>query len=435
MTFTALSRRGFSLALTFAGEATQSLLHFALNIALLRRLPPVSYGAFAIVMLIGGIALTYIRAVAAMPASLAIGRSRSRSAAALHEILFGSAACLLALLIAGATVPAAYYWLGVDGIPPAGFLAAWCVRSYLRASTLAQGRIDASLVGDITFATTGALLSAGLLLRFPAHALEASFTALMFANWLGSAAILAARRVRPRLILGLRLRRRYRRLGGLLSWSALSVTATNLQGQGMAILVAAFAGPTAYAPIAASLVLFVPIRLLGVALANLTQPQIAAALARGQTTTILRESVLWCALAVIGSLLYASVILLASPWLGGEILRTPSAHRVLELAALVTTVATASVMPRIGLEALGRFRRFAAISLVSATIGMAVTTAVLAVSGPDWALLGALASESTLLLLAWFAMARALMPVRPPIRRAAPQATALTRPGKSAVFK
>ena len=49
------------------GEAMQSGLSFALNVALLHVLPAKQYGVFALIMVIGGIGLTYIRALTAMP--------------------------------------------------------------------------------------------------------------------------------------------------------------------------------------------------------------------------------------------------------------------------------------------------------------------------------------------------------------------------------
>lgn len=82
------------------GEAGQSGVHLLLNLVLLRALPARGYGIFALVMVMGGgLGLTYVRALSAMPASVCIGRSRSRRQADAYDVSFGTGACLLALLL------------------------------------------------------------------------------------------------------------------------------------------------------------------------------------------------------------------------------------------------------------------------------------------------------------------------------------------------
>ena len=95
-------RKGLAkrLVLMVCGEALQSGFHFALNLALIHLLPAEAYGVFAIVMVIGGLGLTYIRSFTAMPASIWIAQSRNRAAANVHEVTFGSGAVVLSLVMA-----------------------------------------------------------------------------------------------------------------------------------------------------------------------------------------------------------------------------------------------------------------------------------------------------------------------------------------------
>ena len=86
---------GSRFVLMISGEAIQSAFHFALNIIMAHRLSAHDYGVFAIAMVIGGLSLTYIRALTGMPASIWVGQSRDRPAATGYEVMFGSAALAL----------------------------------------------------------------------------------------------------------------------------------------------------------------------------------------------------------------------------------------------------------------------------------------------------------------------------------------------------
>ena len=97
--------------LTLGGEVVQSAFHFGLNIALVRTLAAADYGIFAIVMLIGGIALTYVRALFGMPAALFMSRRFGTRASRAYEACFGSGALVLCVLIGLATAGLLQLWL------------------------------------------------------------------------------------------------------------------------------------------------------------------------------------------------------------------------------------------------------------------------------------------------------------------------------------
>jgi hypothetical protein len=80
------------LVLMIGGEAIQSGFHFALNIALLHVLSAEGYGIFAIAMVMGGVGLSYIRSLTAVPASIWMGKSTNRAGVDAHDVTFGSAA-------------------------------------------------------------------------------------------------------------------------------------------------------------------------------------------------------------------------------------------------------------------------------------------------------------------------------------------------------
>ena len=65
-------------------------------------------------------------------------------------------------------------------------------------------------------------------------------------------------------------------------WSLVDATTWNVQSQALTFLVAAIAGPAAYAPVAAAIVLFSPLRPAISAVVNVFRPDFASALAARQ---------------------------------------------------------------------------------------------------------------------------------------------------------
>lgn len=403
-----IRRRGKPLVIMVTGEALQSALHFGLNLALLHVLPAREYGIFAIVMVIGGIALTYVRAFTAMPASIRIGGSKTRRSADVHDVTFGSAAFALSVSMGVLTAIALRLWLGSDSIAAGAFIGCWSLRSYVRTAVFARGRLMLIAAGDAIFAGSGTLMALAIFRTQIGGPLQDTFVSLALANGLGMATMLLAARAPVRLSLRLSLRSRYVALWPQLSWAGISVTISNLQGQGMALLVATIAGPAAYAPIAAALVLFVPIRLVGAALMNMMQPLLSAHLASGETRKVRAEALAWTAVAVGGGILYGAVLLTAMPLLRTQIFEATSIRLVGALAWAVYIASVAYAMPRIVLEAVGRFRSIAVISAAGSAVGVVITTALLMTVRPEFSLLGAVASELTVLVLSWIAMTRSL---------------------------
>ena len=67
---------------------------------LVRALSQHDYGVFAIIFIVGGVSLTYIRAMAAVPATLFLPRGLGRRAERGFDVTFGSVGALIAAVIA-----------------------------------------------------------------------------------------------------------------------------------------------------------------------------------------------------------------------------------------------------------------------------------------------------------------------------------------------
>lgn len=386
-------------ATTMAGEATQSAFHFGVNVALARTLSADDYGIFAIAMVVGGIGLTYMRAVVGMPAMLLVAERRGSRGARAIEAAFGSAALVFAVLIAAAAALLFDVWLHTAAVSGGLFVGAWALRSYLRAMLLAERRGTGAMLSDLSLAATGAVLAALLVRSGGAHPLETAFSLLAAANLAAIATALAFRTGPVRVTFRASMRRRFRVLGRQLAWSAAGTTTANAQATGQVLLVAAVGGPQVYAPLAAMLTLFAPIRLLVAGLTNLLQPELAARVAKARLTGTARLLLLWAACALALGLAYGAVAALLLPLMGSTVFEGQPEGLIFVLAWGTTVAFFLSLVPRLLLEVLRAFRLAALISAISAGLGMAVVVAVLWAGHPAWALLGNLSAECV--VLAW----------------------------------
>ncbi len=402
---TAIARR---LALMIGGEAMQSGFHFALNILLVHMLSAQDYGVFAIVMVIGGLSLTYIRSLTAMPASIWIGQSRTKSAADIFEVTFGSGATLLSTLIGLGVAILLHLWLGTGAIAGGCFIGLWSMRSHLRTAFFALGRQKVVSFGDLAFTLSGVGLT-GVALWMRGDLLQEVLLVLAAANGLGIVVMLSLARRPVRVSFGRGVWRRYRRLRGQLGWSGVSVTMGNLQAQGMALLVAAIAGPAGYAPIAAVLVLFVPLRVGAAALVNMVQPELSGLLARGEIDKVWRRTKVWSAIMAAGGIIYGAGMIALLPFIKSQAFVGTPIYLLGFLAWAIYTVSMLYVMPRAVLEILSAFRTLAFIAAAAAVVGMGTVGVILHMAPPAWSLAGAAISETIVLVASWLVVRRRLM--------------------------
>lgn len=400
MNFESLRRLILKLVVMVGGEAMQSAFHLGLNLVLLHSVSAWDYGVFALVMVVGGIGLTYIRALTALPASIFIARSHSVGAAGAYEITFGSAAALLSALLGVCVAFALSGWLPEGAFSGGAFVALWTARAHIRTVFFARNRQMLVSASDLTFTISGSLGAAWVVWN-DTHILQHTFLVMMTANALGIAVMLTLGRRPVRLSFGTHVWRRYRKLWRDLKWSLLSVTITNLQGQGMALLVATIAGPAAYAPIAAALVNFVPLRIVSTAFANMMHPEMTALMAHRDSGKVGRLLRYWpIPLAALG-VVYGIVILLALPLILPESLEDTRFFKISVLAWVMSGMPLLYVMPRIWLEIAQDFRSIAILSAIAAAIGMLVVLVLLLTAAPSWVLLGGALSEVIVLIGSW----------------------------------
>ena len=388
------------------GEAMQSGFHFILNIFLVHTMTAHDYGIFSIVMIIGGIGLTYVRALAGMPASVFIGRSCSRRAAELHDVTFGSVAVVLSTGLALVTYILLQAWLGKHAFWGGLFVFLWSLRSYMRTASFALGYQRQVLYSDALFTITGVLSAVLFLSGNDGDKLFLSLNVLVFANAIGILATYCFARRRLRFSVGFGVRQRFLRIRHQLMWSAVSVTTANLQGQGLSVLVAGLAGPEAYAPIAAGLVMFVPLRVVAAAFVNIIQPVVAGDISRDHRTRLWAQARTWTMLLGGISLLYGLIAIPLLPLIRSSIFEGVSVTQIGLTCWVIFSAFLLYVMPRIMMESANAMKAVALITLGGAVVGMSLVYIILQIASPSWSLIGAAASELFVLLLSWIYVVR-----------------------------
>lgn len=415
-----LSRLVRRFILMLGGEVTQSAFHFGINIVLARSLSPHDYGRFAILFLVGGLALTYIRSLAGVPATITIPPRAGRRAARGFDVTFGTVAVILSATIAAGVCAALMATSDINALAGSLFVGLWSLRSYLRLALFAKHRPAISGLGDVVFALSGTAFTVAMIHFQGAPGLDATLFALACANGLGIVASLALLREPIRLSLGRSVRRRYGAMIPTLSWSLVNVTTANVQGQGQSLLVAAMAGPAAYAPMAATFVLFSPLRLSASALINMVQPEVAGHLARGNFTLARRFALICSGLLGLGCIAYGAIILSVLELIEHKLFAGQFAGAPMMLIAVaawaIVTVSLIHAPMRILMETMQDFRPLSVIAGVSVGIGSVAVIGLLLLAQPAWSLFGVLISEVVVLagclwmLKPW----RAAMPVMQP---------------------
>ncbi|WP_244537235.1 hypothetical protein [Methylobacterium pseudosasicola] len=392
-------RAGLSgrFAVILSGELIQSLFHFALNILLVRELGAHDYGLFAIVFTVGAVGITYIRALVAVPATLHLARSLGRPAALGYDVMFGSGAALVSVLMALVTSVALVPVIGLGALAAGAFVGLYGFRSYLRIVLLARGRPRIAGLSDLVYALCGGMFVWRGLSGEGTALLDRAFLAIALAHAIAIAVAYGALRQRLRIALHPRARARYRAIWRTLAWSLAGVTSLTVQGQGLTLLFALLAGPAAYAPIAATLVLYAPLRIPTSALMNMVLPEISGLLAAGQVQAarklVVRHVLLiGCACVVYGLVMAATLPLIEQVLFKGRFAGEAMGWIGLGVWAVVTTSLLYAI-PRAYLEASAAFRTITAGAVASAALGFALMVPLLLLLPPASALLGLLASE------------------------------------------
>lgn len=405
-----------TILLSLGGESVQSAFHFALGILLIRALVPHDYGLYSVIFNLGGIALTYGNALMTVPSTVYFAHAKSPGAARFIECAFGSVALAASALIALVVVAVlAAFEAPLWVIPPASvFVGGWTLRNHLRLMAYASGHPFVATVSDAVFSSTG-LISIAILLvltRGEPH-LPVLLWLLAGANVVACLAAVVQRGAPLRISLRRSIRTYYLKTWRDIAWSLFGVTTWNIQGQALTFLVAATHGVTAFAPIAAGIVLFRPYNTMATAAINVLRPRLATDMARGRQQTARRTLITSLSVTLVASAVYCLALWLAWPLLKSHVFagRYPAGtmETIVPLVAITMTIAISYHVPMSVLQAGRNFRSFALATTLGGTVGVAAISTLLLVSDSNWSLLGVILGEAVCFAVLWSAALRLLL--------------------------
>jgi D-aspartate ligase len=401
---------GRNFLLSLGGEGLQSGFHFILTLILIRVLSAHDFGIFAIAFILGGISLTYGNALVSTPATMPMSRLKSPGAVDFQDVAFGSMALVISAGIAVIVMTGLWFAVGqmAEAIAGGTFTGLWTLRNHVRSVMFARHAMVAATLSDLTYAVSGILFVAIVLLLLPElPQLSGALLALTCANIV---AIFVALRVlggRMRISFRPSIWRRYRTIWSDVVWSLVGTTAWTIQGQGLMFLVAATVGPAAYAPIAIGALLFTPLRPAISALINVFRPGFAANLARRQFYRLRVTMYSIVAFVVLSCIGVSGAIWLGWPLLDTYIFGGKFANASMPLIVVLSGIAAAIYftynIPLALVQAASEFRPVAVATTFGAIIGLTSVSVLLAVTSVAWSLAGFVAGEAVCGVCLWMA--------------------------------
>jgi O-antigen/teichoic acid export membrane protein len=404
-----------SFILSLGGEGVQSGFHFALNLILIRLFTAYDFGVFAIAFVLGGMALNYINALVSVPAAVHMPRLKSPGAMNFQDVVFGSIALVFALF-AGTVVSAGLFVTlghGIEAAAGGAFVGSWMLRYHVRTAMFVRRMTSAVTLSDVSYTASGiALVAAALWLDQEGERVTSVLAALAIANLVAIGIALRALRLRIRVSLRASVRRRYWRIWPDIAWSLFGATTWNVQSQGIMFLVAAIAGPAAYAPIAAGYVLFNPIRQVLVAFLNVFRADFVRALAEGRYRRLNLTIYSACALILLMCAAAGAAIWLIWPYLDAHILVGKFDHAAMPLVVTLCGITAAIYLtynvPFALIQAAGHFKPVALATTFGALVGLCAVSILLSVTTVAWSILGVIAGEAVCGIYLWIAARRIL---------------------------
>jgi O-antigen/teichoic acid export membrane protein len=416
--------RNFFLSL--GGEGMQSGFHFVLNLILIRLLSAYDFGIFAIAFVLGGISVNYVNALVSVPAAVHMPRLKSPGGMNFLDVVFGSLALVFAALIGVVVSFGLFVTLGhgIEAIAGGAFVGLWMLRYHVRTAMFARRAMGAVTLSDMSYTASGiAAVAIALWFDQEGERVSSVLAALAAANVVAIGVALRALRLRIRISLRAAVWRRYRRIWSDVAWSLFGATTWNIQSQALTFLVAAIAGPAAYAPIAAGAVLFSPLRQAVNAFINVFRADFVAALAEGRYRRLNVTIYSVCALILLSCAAAGGAIWLTWPYLDAHILAGKFDHAAMPLVVTLCGITAALYLtynvPLALIQAAGHFKPVALATTFGGIVGLCTVSILLSVTTVAWSLLGVVAGEAVCGIYLWIAARRILRQHTAPTWKAA----------------
>lgn len=387
-------------ALSVGAQALVSGFHFGLNMMLIRMITPYDYGIFAYAFVLALFASAINNALISTPLTVYTPVVKNEDERASQEAMFSTLNLMLTVLLVAIGI--AYAFVS-DVAKPITlsvtlFVAVYAARQYSRSFGYARFKPLVTATGDIAYVISGiAIITAILFLNKDDTTVSLVLLALAGAN-------LVAMFIERWRLHGLDRRwltfaniRNYGHVWLQSRWALVGALTTLFLGQAHGLIITWANGPNSFAPLAAGMVLFGPVRVALMTWQNMVKPELALALSdnRGeavkkqiQKTAVLMGAAvlilglcLWLAWPQVHALLYAK-----------QYSEQPMGFIVC-MWAVITLFAAIYNAPSAALQAMRDFRVLAMASVYGAIISGVLVSLTLYFFKPETTLLGILAAE------------------------------------------
>jgi len=377
-------------ALAIIPPSAVSATHLAVQLVLLASLPPGQFGLFAFLMVVVQLGYGLSNALIASPYAVQAQKPNfgDCDARAFHAVN-----CVYALAF-GLFTGGLALWFGdwTWAMVFAAFSALTMVRWYSRAHAFAHFRPFSVAVSDLAYAAQ-LLMTVAALWWFGLLSLLSLSVALLLATLLGLAVVgggfLKAQLHLPRAEQFVTYHMIWRHQS---RWALIGVASTEATANAHAYLLTAFAGPAAFAPLAAAALFMKPVSLTITSLTQIERPAMGRALAaadfaradQARRQFLAAGSLVWLAvaLATAAILWHWPGLILRPGYAFADIVVATTLQGV--IVAIQVVQAPASVL----LQAADKFRILAMISLRTCLVSIAAVAMLTAVFSPAWSLAG-----------------------------------------------
>ncbi len=385
--------------LSVGAQAGVSAFHFALNLFLIRVLSLYDYGIFAYAFVLAMFASAINNALISTPLTVYTPIIKDEDERLQQEALFSTLNLLLfvVLLLAGV----AYVWVGDTAtsttLSVTVFVAVYAARQFSRSFNYARLKPLITATGDITYIVAGVLIILGLWLAGATITVDHALIALALSN-------LVAMFVERWRLHG--LKRQWisiAKLSGYATvwlqsrWALVGALTTLFLAQAHSLIITWFNGPNAFAPLAAGMVLFGPVRVALLTWQNMVKPELAMALSDNRFEAVKKQIKKTSVLMGVAVLMLALALYLSWPFIHELLYAKKYAEQPMGLIvcmwSLITFFAAIYNAPSAALQAMRDFRILAMASVYGAIISGVLVSLLLYFVNPEFTLLGIMAAE------------------------------------------
>jgi O-antigen/teichoic acid export membrane protein len=392
-------------AASIVSQGALSAFSFALGIFMLRVLSLEDFGLFSLVLIAANVFTGITNALAATPLLVyapALVRRRERVR---MEATLATANAALTAALTGATALGCLLFRPDAGfvLSCAAFVATFCFRHYWRVFAFARRQPETALATDLVYVGLGVVAVGGA-----AAATGGQIRLDLALATLSAATVCSMVPMKRRLALGFGLPVRrfmpttYRRVWDECRWSLLGVVTTSVQTQAHSFVVTAFAGPAAFAPLAAGNALFGPMRMTVAAWQMVARPDFAIAIERGDDGAVRRALRTSTALLLAGNATFMVCLYGLWDFMDAHLFQQKYADQpmplIVALWAAVTAVTTVRGVVSGAVQAYREFRPLAWATVYGGAVSLAVAAALFFAFGPAVSLAGVLAGEVLVLV-------------------------------------